>query len=100
MKSHGGYVYIITNINNTTLYTGVTSQLYTRIWQHKSGEGSVFTKRYKCTKLVYHEFIDSIEGAIKREKCIKSYSRAWKEDLINSINPKWNDLFNDIEGMD
>ena len=87
-------------MNYTTLYTGVTSQLFTRIWQHKNGFGSVFTSKYKCKKLVYYEVFDSIEGAIKREKCIKSYSRALKINLIESINPEWKDLNDEIEGMD
>ncbi len=100
MKPYGGYVYIVTNKTNSTLYTGVTSSLYSRIWQHKNGQGGVFSTKYKCTKLVYFEIIDSIMGAIKREKTIKGYPRQWKVNLINKINPRWDDLFEDIEGMD
>ncbi len=100
MKVYGGYVYIVTNQTNSTLYTGMTSSLYSRIWQHKHGQGGKFTTKYKCSKLVYFEIIDSIEGAIRREKTIKGYSRQWKVNLINKINPKWRDLFNDIVGME
>jgi putative endonuclease len=98
--AYGGYIYIITNKTHSTLYTGVTSNLYTRIWQHKNGIASTFTSKYNCTKLVYFEILDSMEGAIRREKTIKGYSRQWKLNLINRINPLWNDLFEDIEGMD
>jgi putative endonuclease len=67
----GGYVYIITNKNRTVLYTGVTSNLYARIFEHKEGIGSAFTSKYNCTDLLYYEFHEHIEIAIKREKQIK-----------------------------
>jgi putative endonuclease len=100
MNGQGGYIYIMTNKWNTVLYTGVTSSLTGRVIEHKEGNGSYFTTKYNCTKLVYYEFLDDIEAAIDREKCIKGYSRKWKEDLIDSINPDWNDLWDEIDGMD
>ena len=89
-------VYIMTNHHNTTLYTGVTNDLYRRIQQHRSKEGSSFTRKYNLTKLVYFEITEDISAAILREKQIKVGSRQKKEDLINSINPTWQDLFEDI----
>jgi len=88
-----GIVYIMTNENNTVLYTGVTSDLKDRIKKHKNKKhpGS-FTARYNLEKLVYYEQIDTIGDAIKREKQIKGGSRKKKTDLINSMNPEWKDL--------
>jgi putative endonuclease len=94
-----GYVYIMTNKNNTTLYTGVSSDLKDRINQHKDKKhpGS-FTARYNVTKLVYFERFSSIGDAIKREKQIKGGSRKKKVKLINHINPGWDDLNLTLEG--
>ncbi len=89
-------VYIITNSNNTTLYTGVTNNLFRRLIEHKSGEGSKFAKRYNLTKLVYFEVTNDINAAIMREKQIKAGSRQKKIDLINSVNPDWMDLFEEL----
>ena len=88
-----GYVYIMTNENNTTLYTGVSSDLKDRINQHKEKKhpGS-FTARYNVTKLVYFERFSSIGDAIKREKQIKAGSRKNKMELIFRVNPEWSDL--------
>jgi len=94
----GGYVYILTNKNNTVLYTGVTSNLYSRIQQHREVTNPGFTKRYNYTKLVYWEFMEDIESAIYREKRIKKYTRSRKEILINELNPNWNYLFDDVGG--
>lgn len=91
--------YILTNKKKTVLYTGVTSNLYARVHDHKNGQGSVFTKKYKCTILLYYEFSGTMEEAIHREKRIKKYSRAWKENLINAVNPLWDDLFSQVEEM-
>lgn len=85
MEKHG-YVYIITNYNNTTLYTGVTSNLVKRIWEHKNEVAEGFSKKYKLHKLVYYEVVDSIETALNREKYIKGKSREFKLKLIESIN--------------
>ena len=85
-------IYILTNQNNTVLYTGVTNNLPRRIYEHKAKLVEGFTKRYNVDKLVYYEVFDQIENAILREKQIKGGSRAKKVALINSINPKWSDL--------
>jgi len=85
-------VYIMTNRYNTVLYTGVTSDLRKRVWEHKSGLGSKFAARYRTTKLVYYEVTGSIQSAIVREKQIKGGSRQKKLDLIQSLNPSWSDL--------
>jgi len=89
-------IYILTNQNNTVLYTGVTNNLARRVHEHKQGEGGKFSKRYNVTKLVYFEAGDSIKHAIEREKQIKASSRQKKIDLINSRNPNWDDLFDEI----
>ena len=94
----GGYIYIMTNKNNTVLYTGVTSQLEIRVYQHKTGEyKNSFTDKYNCHKLVYYEYFDYIGEAIEREKQIKAGSRKKKLRLIEKVNPRWNDLYDQIE---
>ncbi len=92
-----GFVYIITNKNNTTLYTGVTSNLPERILQHKEKlyERS-FPARYHLCKLVYWESYQEIGDAIGREKQIKAGSRKKKLDLIAALNPEWKDLYDDV----
>ncbi len=87
-----GYVYILTNKNNTVLYIGVTSNLVKRVYEHRNELVEGFTKKYKCKKLVYYEIFDSIEEAIKREKYLKGKRRRFKEELINTMNPDWEDL--------
>ena len=91
-----GYVYIITNHNNTVLYTGVTSHLIRRIIQHKEKLMDGFAKKYNCNKLVYFECGEDIESCILREKQIKAGSRKMKIALIESINPEWKDLYFDL----
>jgi len=86
-------VYIMANAHHTVLYTGVTNELFRRVSEHKAGKGSAFVKKYNVTKLVYFEYGDDINSAIAREKQIKAGSRKRKIELINSINPKWEDLF-------
>ncbi|WP_417357652.1 GIY-YIG nuclease family protein [Flavobacterium sp.] len=89
-----GYIYIITNKNNTTLYVGVTSDLYERIKQHKNKIFSnSFSAKYNLNKLVYFEQFQMVGDAIAREKQIKAGSRLKKINLIESINPEWKDLF-------
>jgi putative endonuclease len=85
-------VYILTNKNKTTLYTGMTSNLAKRIWEHKNNVIHGFTSKYKLHYLVYIETTDSLESALYREHQKKVGSRQKKIDLINSINPDWNDL--------
>lgn len=93
----GGSVYIMCSLNNSTLYTGVTSDLFVRVQQHKiKNDPRSFAAKYNCSKLVYYKFYESIEAAIEEEKRIKAGSRAQKEALINSLNPEWKDLWEDI----
>ena len=86
------YVYILTNSANTVLYIGVINNIARRMHEHKNGLIEGFSKRYKLHKLVYCETCSSITEAIHREKQLKPWRRAWKEDLINSVNPQWKDL--------
>ena len=93
ITQRGGYVYIMTNKNNTVLYTGVTNNLKRRLEEHliKKNPKS-FTSKYNISKLVYYESFFLIGDAIAREKQIKAGSRAKKETLILGMNPEWNDL--------
>ena len=93
----GGYIYILTNKNHTVLYTGVTSNLSKRLYEHRTGfYKDSFTSRYNVTKFIYFEGFTNIEEAIAREKQIKAGSRQKKLDLINRFNPEWKDLSNII----
>lgn len=91
-----GYIYILFNRRNGTLYTGVTSNLVQRIYQHKNKVIDGFSKKYDIDKLGYYEVFDDIESAIIREKQIKSGSRSNKIKLIESLNPEWKDLYDSI----
>jgi len=90
------YVYIMTNKNNTVLYTGVTNNLKRRVYEHKAKLVEGFTKRYNIDKLVYYEIFEDSYNAIAREKQIKGGSRQKKIDLIKSMNKEWKDLYNDF----
>jgi putative endonuclease len=94
----GGWVYIMTNRPNGTLYVGVTSDLARRIYEHRSGAADGFTKRHGLKRLVYAECHDDIRSALQREKNIKHWSRAWKVRLIHADNPNWDDLFDQLAG--
>ena len=96
MVESKGYIYFMTNTSNGVLYIGVTNSLKRRIGEHAEGTGSVFTHKYNCTKLIYFETFPDIEQAITREKQLKHFKRAWKNDLVNSFNPTWRDLTPDI----
>ncbi len=89
-------VYIMANKRNGTLYTGVTSNLPQRTWQHREGATGGFTQERGCKMLVWYEAGGSMEGAIMREKQIKAGSRAKKLALIEGLNPSWRDLYEDI----
>jgi len=89
-------VYILTNKIKTVLYTGVTSNLAQRTWQHREGVIDGFSKRYQCKYLIYYEQFEDMENAIMREKQIKAYRREKKEKLINAMNPDWLDLYESI----
>jgi putative endonuclease len=90
-RDHHYFVYILTN-HSKTLYVGVTNNLRRRVWEHKSGNGSEFCKRYKIERLVYYESFDDVRNAIDREKRIKGWLRIKKIQLIVSMNPAWRDL--------
>jgi putative endonuclease len=90
---HGGWVYIMTNRPNGTLYTGVTSNITRLAWEHREGVIDGFTKQYGLKRLVYVERHDDITAAILREKAIKHWTRAWKVRLILKANPGWADLY-------
>jgi putative endonuclease len=94
-----GYVYIMTTVNNSVLYTGVTSNLKARVFQHVNKKRpDSFSAKYNVNKLVYFEILDSIGEAIKREKQIKGGSRKKKVDLVNAFNPNWDDLIMVLDG--
>ena len=90
------YVYIMTNKINTVLYTGVTSDLNKRIWEHKEKVTEGFTKNYNINKLIFFEIYNDPENAILREKQIKAGSRIKKVKLITGINPEWKDLYDKL----
>lgn len=86
------FVYILSNKPNGTLYIGVTNDLQRRVFTHKIGLGSDFTSRYQLKNLVYYESCYDVASAINREKQLKVWQRAWKIELIESVNPGWKDL--------
>ena len=90
------FVYILASKRNGTLYTGITSDLVKRVWQHKNNSVEGFTKKYNVKILVYYEIYDDAENAIVREKRIKKWKRAWKLRLIEEKNPHWKDLYDEI----
>ena len=92
----GGWVYIMTNQPNGTLYVGVTSDLARRAWEHREGVVEGFTKQYGLKRLVFVERHEDIVSAIQREKNLKHWSRAWKVKLILAANPNWDDLYDQL----
>ncbi|WP_265032971.1 GIY-YIG nuclease family protein [Wolbachia endosymbiont (group A) of Sicus ferrugineus] len=90
------HVYILASKNNRTLYTGITSNLIKRIWEHKSKVIPGFTSKYNVHKLVYFEEFQDINSALNREKLLKSWKRKWKTDLIEKENLSWIDLYDNI----
>ena len=89
----GGWVYIMTNKRNGTLYVGLTSDIVRRAWEHKSGSVKGSTKTHLLKTLVFTERHDDIGNAILREKRIKHWPRKWKLNLIEEQNPQWKDLY-------
>ena len=97
----GGFAYIMSNKYNTIIYAGSTADLRNRVVQHKTKEfPNSFTARYNIDKLVFYKHFEFIEEAISRETQIKSWSRIKKEKLIETINPDWNDLFEEVDKWD
>ena len=91
-----GYVYFMTNKPHGVLYVGVTSDLARRAYEHREGFLPGFTRRYGLTQLVYYETFPMVVDAIQREKNIKHWPRAWKDNLIATINPDWRDLYAEL----
>ena len=90
------YVYIMTNKRNTVLYTGVTNDLWRRVYEHTEKLVDGFTRKYNVTRLVYYEIFQDSENAIMREKQIKAGSRQKEIDLINQMNKEWRDLYKQL----
>ena len=91
-----GYVYILANKKNGTLYTGVTNNLVRRVYEHKTKAVDGFSKQHNVDKLVFYEEHPTMPNAIQREKNIKHWSRKWKLDLIEKENPGWRDLYEEL----
>lgn len=91
-----GCVYILTNKRNGTLYIGVSSNLPQRIWQHRTGTVEGFTKKYGLRTLVWFEHFEELQDARRREVQMKGWKRAWKIELIETLNPDWRDLSGDL----
>ncbi len=96
MRQRQYYLYIMTTQNHTALYTGVTNDLVRRVWEHREARGGGFTSRYQVNKLVYYEAYEDPENANQREKQLKAGPRRKKIELIESMNPAWLDLYNEI----
>jgi putative endonuclease len=89
----GGWVYIMASAPYGTLYIGVTNDIARRAFEHREGVGSAFCKRYEVARLVHSEPFEDIQNAIRREKRLKKWPRAWKIKLIETGNPRWDDLY-------
>jgi len=94
MKTY--YVYILASKRNGTLYIGVTSDIVRRVYEHKNNLVPGFTSKYGVHRLVYYEQFNDVEAAILREKRMKKWNRKWKIELIESMNPDWKDLYDDL----
>ena len=92
------YVYILASDRNGTLYTGVTSDLVRRVFEHRNGLVEGFTKKYSIHRLVWYEVHSTSDSSIKREKQIKDWKRDWKLELIDKANPLWDDLYEKLNG--
>ena len=89
-------VYLLASRRNGTLYTGVTSNLLKRVWEHKHHVVEGFTKKYRVEILVWYEVHATMASAISREKTIKNWKRAWKIKVIETMNPQWRDLYSEL----
>ncbi len=92
LKDHNYYIYILSNWNNRVIYIGMTNDLERRIYEHKNKIFEGFSKKYNINKLIYYEFTNDVNAAIRREKEIKKWRREKKNKLIESMNPEWRDL--------
>ncbi len=99
MGAHGFYVYILASRIGGTLYIGVTNDLVRRVAEHRLKAVKSFTKKYEIDRLVDFEQFDDVENAIRREKRLKKWNRAWKIRLIEEFNPNWDDLYPGIAGI-
>ena len=88
-----GYVYIMASGRNGTIYTGATSDLISRVWQHRNGVADSFTRKHGCKTLVWYEQSDDLQAARLRELQIKKWKRQWKLSTIEAMNPDWHDLY-------
>jgi putative endonuclease len=93
------FTYILASKPRGTLYVGITNDLITRVEQHRAGQGSAFTRKYRVHTLVWYEEFSDVRAAIQREKMIKHYTRAWKINLIERTNPHWIDLYPTLPGV-
>ena len=96
MGKNGAWIYIMADRYRGTMYVGVTTDLPSRIFQHRTGDGSDFCRRYRLDRLVWAEQVPSIVDAIAHEKRVKRWRREWKFDLIERGNPEWRDLFDTL----
>jgi putative endonuclease len=94
----GGWVYMMADRYRGGIYTGVTADIASRAYQHRTQHGSKFVKRYGLNRLVYAEQYERIDEAIAREKAIKKWLRAWKIELIEKANPDWLNLYDVLNG--
>jgi putative endonuclease len=92
------FVYILASQKNGTLYIGVTNDVARRVWEHRQGMGSEFARKYGVHRLVHIETFDDVQAAIQREKTMKEWKRAWEIELIETSNPDWNDLYDELNG--
>jgi putative endonuclease len=97
MKQHNYYIYILSNWNNNVIYIGVTNNLERRIYEHKEKMIDGFAKKYNLSKLVYYEMTSDVNTAIRREKEIKKWRREKKNAMIESQNPEWKDLYEELQ---
>jgi putative endonuclease len=93
MKEKNYYVYILTRERNSVFYVGITNDLIRRVYQHKEGLLSEFTKKHEVKMLVYYECFNDVYEAIRREKIIKKWKRKFKMSAVESMNPQWKDLY-------
>jgi len=96
LKHHNYYIYIISNWNNKVIYVGMTNDLERRIYEHKNKIFEGFSKKYNLNKLVYYEYTNDVNAAIQREKQIKKWRREKKNSLVESRNPEWKDLADEL----